>query len=385
VIADSTVAFNGIYRKAGGSGSGSWSRVADLPYSFIRLSDAGAGTANAIVATSSIPLPTAAYSTLFLMNVFEANTGAVTIAANGAAARPLKTNSGNDIVDGGLTAGMLAAFVDDGTNFRLVSDQASAVIQAAAEAALALAEAAVDIVAASGRIYASTAAGLAAVAEGEYFYVPSTTGSESLILYRDLSGVATEIKRLPSATASQLAGKVQLSFPRDRDRYSLVHFPSPNTMSAQQATLPSVGRFSIPAGIGNKYRTQLTATATFTEPGARVVFFMVIDNADTAYDDPVLTIVSTTLGTQTITMTQELTGLWVHEATVPASGYSAVTLNLVSADAANAITGTTLMYSTAAAAATGINPQREAVAIRNWYNDGMREGPGNLWPTEKST
>jgi hypothetical protein len=44
-------------------------------------------------------------------------------------------------------------------------------------------------------IYANTAAGLAAVGEGEYFYVAD---ADSLTLYRDLSGVATEIGEFPT-------------------------------------------------------------------------------------------------------------------------------------------------------------------------------------------
>ncbi|PII38692.1 hypothetical protein T190_17065 [Sinorhizobium meliloti CCBAU 01290] len=44
VIGDATVANNGIYRKIGASGVGSWTRVSDLPFSFIIASDAGAGS-----------------------------------------------------------------------------------------------------------------------------------------------------------------------------------------------------------------------------------------------------------------------------------------------------------------------------------------------------
>lgn len=137
VISDPVAANNGIYRKTGASDAGSWTRVADLPYSFIRLNDAGAGTANAIIATSSIPLPGAASAALLVMNVFEANTGPVTIAANGAPPKSLKSNSGSDLAAGYLSAGMMAVFLDDGANFRLLSDVASAAIQAAAEAAAA--------------------------------------------------------------------------------------------------------------------------------------------------------------------------------------------------------------------------------------------------------
>lgn len=144
VIGDSAVANNGIYRKSGASGSGSWSRVGDLPYSFVRANNAGAGTANAIVATTSIPLPAAAYGALILMNVFVANTGPVTVAVNGGAAKPLVTSSGNALAAGYLTTGALVAFVDGGTNFRLLTDVASSAIQAAAEVAASAAKADAD-------------------------------------------------------------------------------------------------------------------------------------------------------------------------------------------------------------------------------------------------
>lgn len=139
VVQDGSAAYNGIYRKAGGSGSGSWSRVADLPYSFAHMSDVGAGTADAIQVTSSIPT---SGSMIRVANVFEANTGPVTIAENGGAAKALKTNSGNDLAAGSLIAGGMIVYVDDGTNFRLLSDQASAAILAGAEAAQLAAEAA---------------------------------------------------------------------------------------------------------------------------------------------------------------------------------------------------------------------------------------------------
>jgi len=80
--------------------------------------------------------------------------------------------------------------------------------QAAAEAAAAAAAVSADeaedwaaTAAAAGQIYPDTTAGLAATADGGYFYVPSGDADESLILYRDVAGVATEIKRSPSAAA----------------------------------------------------------------------------------------------------------------------------------------------------------------------------------------
>ncbi|ATE84734.1 hypothetical protein B9J07_25625 [Sinorhizobium sp. LM21] len=142
VIGDATVANNGVYRKIGASGTGSWVRMADLPYSFIIATDVGAGTANAIQATTSIPVSSSA---LVWSNVFEANTSSpVTISFNGGTALTIKTNSGADIVAGGLVAGMILLGIVSGSTFRLVSDQASAALLAAVEAAKSAAEAARD-------------------------------------------------------------------------------------------------------------------------------------------------------------------------------------------------------------------------------------------------
>lgn len=134
VVGDSTVAYNGIYQKSGISGAGAWTRVADLPYSFIACADAGAGTANAIQLLSTIPAPSAARAALFFANVFEDNTGAVTVSINGASAKPMVTNTGVALQAGYLAAGMQIAFVDDGTNYRLMTDVVSASIVAAAAA-----------------------------------------------------------------------------------------------------------------------------------------------------------------------------------------------------------------------------------------------------------
>lgn len=159
VLGDATVANNGIYRKIGGTGTGSWTRVSDLPFSFIIASDVGAGTANAIQATTSIPVSSSA---LVWMNVFEANTASpVTVSFNGGAALTVKTNSGNNVAAGGLAAGMILLGIVSGANFRLVSDQASAAIAAAAEAS---ANAAAASATAASNSAAAAAASEAAVA-----------------------------------------------------------------------------------------------------------------------------------------------------------------------------------------------------------------------------
>lgn len=140
VITDATAANNGIYKKVGASGTGSWSRVADLPYSFIVAENSGAGTANAIQATSSLPV---SGSALILLNIYETNgPGETTVQFNGGPLYTTKTNSGNDPAPGGLVSGMIVLGRVSGSTFRLVSDQTSAAIIAQAEAAAAEAVAA---------------------------------------------------------------------------------------------------------------------------------------------------------------------------------------------------------------------------------------------------
>ncbi|MBD9519274.1 tail fiber domain-containing protein [Ensifer sp. ENS02] len=142
VLGDATVANNGVYRKIGDPGFGFWVRTGDLPYSFIIASDAGAGTPNAIVATTSIPVSPSA---LVWMEIAATNTGSpVTVNFNGTSPATIKTNSGNDIAAGGLAAGMIVMGILSGGTFRLISDQASEAILAGAEAAKAAAEAARD-------------------------------------------------------------------------------------------------------------------------------------------------------------------------------------------------------------------------------------------------
>lgn len=121
VIADSTVAYNGIYRKAGASGEGSWSRVADLPYTWIAATDAGAGTANAIVATTLVPLPSVDRAALISLNIYRTNTGSpVTVAFNGGSPLTIADPIGNDMTAGGLTEGaVVAGYIESGM-FRIL-------------------------------------------------------------------------------------------------------------------------------------------------------------------------------------------------------------------------------------------------------------------------
>lgn len=144
VIGDPTVGNNGLYVKVGPAGAGSWSRVGDIPgFQFVRAENVGAGTPNAIVATSALPISN---GVLVYLPIDETNTATpVTVSFNGTAAFTIKTASGNDPVTGGLVAGMVALGVVSGSFFRLVSDQASAAIVATAEAAAERAEEAADL------------------------------------------------------------------------------------------------------------------------------------------------------------------------------------------------------------------------------------------------
>jgi hypothetical protein len=74
-------------------------------------------------------------------------------------------------------------------------DEVTQALVQASEDAVNAAQAAV----AATQVYEDTDAGLAAVASGAYFHVPSPVPSESTIMYRDNAGVAEEVKRYPSA------------------------------------------------------------------------------------------------------------------------------------------------------------------------------------------
>ncbi|MBN7777786.1 hypothetical protein JYP49_14390 [Nitratireductor aquimarinus] len=143
ILIGESIADDGLYMKQGASGSGSWVKIGNVPgQGFVKATNAGAGTANAIEATT----PVAVNETqLILLPITTANTASpVTVAFNGGAALTVKTVSGNDVVVGGLPAGSVMLGVVQGGDFRLLSDQASAGIQAAAEAARDAAEQARD-------------------------------------------------------------------------------------------------------------------------------------------------------------------------------------------------------------------------------------------------
>lgn len=192
VMGDATVSNNGVYRKIGASGAGSWTRMGDLPYSFIVATDVGAGTANAIQATSSIPVSPSA---LVVVNIFRTNTASpVTISLNGGAALTVKAFDGADIIAAGLASGMVVAGFASGSTFRLISDQSrqaliaaiNAAVTAAANSASSAAASATDSNAAKSAAqaardlaqqYAADAASVSGVNVPIYASVTSASGS----------------------------------------------------------------------------------------------------------------------------------------------------------------------------------------------------------------
>ncbi|MCW0014920.1 hypothetical protein [Rhizobium sp. BT-226] len=134
VNGDPVAANNGIYRKLGASGTGSWVRFADLPYSFIAATATAAGEPSAIQAVTGIPVSSSA---MIVLDLIEANDASpVTVSFNGGDPLTIKSNTGNDIATGGLLAGMrvLGTIIDD--TFRLITDQVDTAIVAEAEAAM---------------------------------------------------------------------------------------------------------------------------------------------------------------------------------------------------------------------------------------------------------
>ncbi|MDE3811646.1 hypothetical protein I7I49_15325 [Sinorhizobium meliloti] len=183
VIGDPVAANNGVYGKVGASGTGSWTRRSDLPFSFIVASDAGAGTPNAIQGTTSIPV---SGSALVWMNVYEENTGSpVTVSFNGGSALTIKTNTGNDVAPGGLISGMIVLGIVSGSTFRILNDQISSAIVAEAEYWASVAESFVQNVNPMAAPFNAVGNGVAddypaleaacRAAEGKTLYIPAGT------------------------------------------------------------------------------------------------------------------------------------------------------------------------------------------------------------------
>ncbi len=151
VIGDATVAYNGVYKKTGASGAGSWSRVWDLPYQVVALT--ASGSANAIVATSPLPVPSGGLQCLLPFVAPFTNTGAVSIEINGASPVDLTSSKGEDLDPGDIVAGTIYFAVPYSGSYRLTVESDFAAAVAAAEAAADAAEAAKNWVQAAAVAY----------------------------------------------------------------------------------------------------------------------------------------------------------------------------------------------------------------------------------------
>lgn len=108
VIGDPTAGYDGLYMKVGATTTGSWTQLLDFVpgTQFVSASDIGAGTANAIEATTDLAVSSGG-NQLISFAPFEANTtAAITIRFNGAGTvYGIKDRYGNNFPVGGLAAG----------------------------------------------------------------------------------------------------------------------------------------------------------------------------------------------------------------------------------------------------------------------------------------
>ncbi|MER8560197.1 right-handed parallel beta-helix repeat-containing protein [Mesorhizobium sp. M0578] len=197
VIGDPNSGFDGLYMKVGATTTGSWTQLLNFVpgAQIVHAVDAGAGTPNAIVATTNVAL-SGTGSQLVRLDIFEANTAApVTIAFNGGPVLTIKTAAGNNPSVGGLTAGTVLGLVS-GSTFRLLSDQASAAIQAAAEAA------AISAIASAAAAYQSMVDAAAVSGSGSFTDPDTAFVTSNQTILGDLLRKEIDPVRLGASTSS---------------------------------------------------------------------------------------------------------------------------------------------------------------------------------------
>ncbi|WP_441280076.1 hypothetical protein [Bradyrhizobium sp. 63_E2_N1_3] len=177
VYADSTAANNGIYVKSGTSGSGSWSRIGDLPGTIVPLTVTG-GTGNAIVATAPVD-PLQPGAKLYLITPTANNTTATTIVVNGASAVSIKNAFGASLASGSLIMGNPAIMIRTATDFRLLIAAAidgNSILADAQAAAVSAASSATTATAAANATlnFATRTAAMAATIGGSVTHITTT-------------------------------------------------------------------------------------------------------------------------------------------------------------------------------------------------------------------
>ena len=163
-------------------------------------SAASADTARTAAAASAAEAKTS--ETIATQQAGKAATSATNAANSASAANTAKTDAeaARDAANTAKTGSEAArdAALDAQTAAELAEANAKISETNAAESKR-LAEAARDAANSSAGIYQDTTSGLAGTATGGYFSVLSPLDDEVLILYRNDSGIATEVKRYPSA------------------------------------------------------------------------------------------------------------------------------------------------------------------------------------------
>jgi hypothetical protein len=259
----------GTYRKSGASGSGSWVKILDtIPgYQVVKATNAGAGTANSIVATSAPPVSYSDGMQIIGVNITANNTSEdVTINFNGMGALEVRTASNNKPAIDGLVAPVrIWGQVDQsGTVFRMMSDQASAAVLAGAEAVLAefkshnlgafaddaAATAAAGGAPITGAIYWNTTSNVTLTFDGAGWVNQTTTVNDGDVsetkladsLAQKLVTIVDNISSLRGVDASRYQGV------RVRDRLTGGHFNWRSGDQSSLAVVKSVTTTTVDAG-----------------------------------------------------------------------------------------------------------------------------------------
>lgn len=197
VRGDSVAAYNGLYKKVGASGTGSWTRIADLPGDYVLI--ATGGTPDAIEATIVPGLPTTPGQHTYIFTPLAANTGAVTISVEGGEPIAVKSAFGTELSENSLLAGLTQLIlwsVDHYTLLMPVAVDADAIL-ATVVAAKDVAEEARDeaVSAAAGVSLPSIVSGSA----GKILQVNAGETAHELVAVADVAARTFGLKALLSA------------------------------------------------------------------------------------------------------------------------------------------------------------------------------------------
>lgn len=158
----------------------------------------------------------------------------------------------------------------------------------------------------------------------------------------------------------------------------LEYHPSTSSLSGSEVTFTDWDNVEIAAGVGNNYVAAISTFNAFIEAGATLT--VSIDIYSGTHNTPVLSLNSVDNGSESVNFTNTSGTLWVAEATIPSSGFSSASVNLVSNDASNPIVCSKFAFKT-----TLVSPSYDEKAIlQAWHNSGRAEGVGNIWPANKS-